>query len=662
MATLMPEGKQSFTTATGAPMVGGKLYTYAARSSTPKATYSDAAGLVPNTNPVVLDARGEAIVFWAAGAYKVVLKDAADIPVWTMDDLMPSENAGSAADVLLQLASTAAEKNAALVAYSAAVAYAAGTAGAHMAIVRSAKDHPYLAPTDGSSANTALAAFFASASDGINFLPAGTYTTTALLDLSAVPLSRCVIRGVPGKTKITGNFGYALILLGALDHVVFEDIVFESAYVNATPSGNTAIVMTGSTDVIETGFERCKFTAPNAATQGLAFFTRTVASGTDTAVIDGLWIQHCEFEALGNTGCTIYNRQQSSDRYSAARRVHFDHNKGRDLGITAGAIYGMLLSLDGYGSDFTADHNHIKNALRIGIENTGWINGSISHNRGVDFSRKWRLVSLSDPVAPDTTSGITAIDNICDEPATTGSYISRCTDAFMAGNQWSYTGAVYGANAAFSFLDCTNVTSVGDRFSSDSAYALRLQAATGNCAGNRISEAVIDTSGSSSVTACINFDGASCLSNQVLGRITKGTGGVKMSQTNGAQSNVVGDDTYPNSGSYTPTLYHTTNVAASTAYACSWSRVNNMVTVTGRVDVDPTAAGAAATLLGISLPISSNLATSEQLGGVASPSNLSSDNSAALFADIVNGRAAMSWQCADAANHGMHFQFSYQVL
>ena len=86
MAVLMPEGKQSFQNSAGAPLVGGKLYTYDAGTNTPRTTYSDAAGTVSNTNPVILDARGEAAVFWS-GSYKLVLKDASDITIWTVDNV-----------------------------------------------------------------------------------------------------------------------------------------------------------------------------------------------------------------------------------------------------------------------------------------------------------------------------------------------------------------------------------------------------------------------------------------------------------------------------------------------------------------------------------------------------------------------------------------------
>ena len=68
----------------GDPLVGGKLYTYAAGTSTPKATYEDYGLLTANTNPVVLDSRGEATVFMS-GSYKFILKDSADVTIWTID-------------------------------------------------------------------------------------------------------------------------------------------------------------------------------------------------------------------------------------------------------------------------------------------------------------------------------------------------------------------------------------------------------------------------------------------------------------------------------------------------------------------------------------------------------------------------------------------------
>ena len=63
MASLMPQGKQQYFTANGIPLVGGKVYTYSAGTTTPLATYTDAGGSTPNANPVVLDSRGEGSIW-----------------------------------------------------------------------------------------------------------------------------------------------------------------------------------------------------------------------------------------------------------------------------------------------------------------------------------------------------------------------------------------------------------------------------------------------------------------------------------------------------------------------------------------------------------------------------------------------------------------------
>ena len=47
-----------FVNATNKPLVGGKLYTYLAETTTPATTYSNDTG-TPNTNPIILDANGD---------------------------------------------------------------------------------------------------------------------------------------------------------------------------------------------------------------------------------------------------------------------------------------------------------------------------------------------------------------------------------------------------------------------------------------------------------------------------------------------------------------------------------------------------------------------------------------------------------------------------
>lgn len=88
MTTLAPSPKFTATNSSGAPLSGGKLYTYTAGTTTPLSTYTDNTGSVTNTNPVILDSRGEANV-WLLGSntYKLVLKDSADNLIWSVDNV-----------------------------------------------------------------------------------------------------------------------------------------------------------------------------------------------------------------------------------------------------------------------------------------------------------------------------------------------------------------------------------------------------------------------------------------------------------------------------------------------------------------------------------------------------------------------------------------------
>lgn len=72
------------------PLASGKVYFYKTGTTTPQATYSDPALGSANTNPVILDARGEAWVFVPNDAvYTVKVTTSADALVWTKDDIRP---------------------------------------------------------------------------------------------------------------------------------------------------------------------------------------------------------------------------------------------------------------------------------------------------------------------------------------------------------------------------------------------------------------------------------------------------------------------------------------------------------------------------------------------------------------------------------------------
>ena len=85
MAVITPVPKTQFIGADGIPLVGGKVYTYAAGTTSPQVTYTDSSGATPNTNPIILDSRGEADIWLGEATYKFKLTDSNDVEQWTVD-------------------------------------------------------------------------------------------------------------------------------------------------------------------------------------------------------------------------------------------------------------------------------------------------------------------------------------------------------------------------------------------------------------------------------------------------------------------------------------------------------------------------------------------------------------------------------------------------
>jgi hypothetical protein len=73
----------------GDVLIGGRLYTYQAGTSTPAAAYHDAAATQPHTNPIILDDRGEALVH-ITQAMLWQLKTPTDVLLWTVDNIIGS--------------------------------------------------------------------------------------------------------------------------------------------------------------------------------------------------------------------------------------------------------------------------------------------------------------------------------------------------------------------------------------------------------------------------------------------------------------------------------------------------------------------------------------------------------------------------------------------
>jgi hypothetical protein len=76
----------------GVALSGGKLYTYAAGTTTPQSTYTSVSGGTANANPIVLDSAGRVSgsneVWLTNGlSYKFILKTSVDTQLWSADNI-----------------------------------------------------------------------------------------------------------------------------------------------------------------------------------------------------------------------------------------------------------------------------------------------------------------------------------------------------------------------------------------------------------------------------------------------------------------------------------------------------------------------------------------------------------------------------------------------
>lgn len=114
------------------------------------------------------------------------------------------------------------------------------------------------------------------------------------------------------------------------------------------------------------------------------------------------------------------------------------------------------------------------------------------------------------------------------------------------------------------------------------------------------------------------------------------------------------------SGTYTPTLTGVANITATGAYQCQYMRVGNTVTVSGRCDINATAANTL-TKVGISLPIASNLGALEDCAGTVGPAS-TQNLGGAVYGDAANNQAELQLFPTTSGAIGYGFTFTYRII
>lgn len=94
-AVLLPPGEQQYFDNNGNPLAGGSVYYYSPNTTTFQTTWQNPTQTIVNTNPVILDGAGRAIIY-GVGTYRQVVYDALQNLIWDQLTSSGTSSGGSA--------------------------------------------------------------------------------------------------------------------------------------------------------------------------------------------------------------------------------------------------------------------------------------------------------------------------------------------------------------------------------------------------------------------------------------------------------------------------------------------------------------------------------------------------------------------------------------
>ena len=234
----------------GVPAAGFKLYTYDSGTTTPKATYTDQAGTIPNTNPITLDAQGMCELWLGSGEYTLALYTgligSGGALVNTWDDVEGAAGAGDINTLRADLASASdATKGAGMIGFKPDPGSAARTVQDKLRDQVSVKD--FGAVGDGVTNDTTAfsnALAYCKANGRTLIIPDGNYLITAgLLNFAAQGLN---IIGACRPTLTFTGAGVAFNMdTGLGDGAFFEEMRVENLLIVGGPSTTTGFYSRG---------------------------------------------------------------------------------------------------------------------------------------------------------------------------------------------------------------------------------------------------------------------------------------------------------------------------------------------------------------------------------------------------------------------------------
>jgi hypothetical protein len=284
MSSQLPNGKQQFIDGNGLPLVGGSVFHYIPSTTTPKTTYQDEALTIANPNPIILDARGQAII-WGSGDYRQVLQDSLGNLIW--DQVVSDASASISAQITAFIALLASSVGSSL------IGFIQSGAGAVLRTMQSKMreasvsitDFGAVAGADCTAAIMAGHAALAARGGGTLYVPGATspYIISSTLIFNAANIT---LRGDGPSSVLMAENNAALntMLNSSANGFRLEDIVLDG-----NRNSNGIVAFPTSAWILAVGGNN--FKAVNVeirASSQIAVFC-----GTNTVTPDGITFENC---------------------------------------------------------------------------------------------------------------------------------------------------------------------------------------------------------------------------------------------------------------------------------------------------------------------------------------------------------------------------------
>lgn len=449
------------------------------------------------------------------------------------------------------------------------------------------------------------------------YFPSGTYIITANL---LIPSNIKIYGDGPSSIIKTvsipsGAYGQTMVTIDSCSNIVIENLSFDNSGIVTFLQGNRCIYAHNSSYI---WVKNCKFVTCGAATA----FTLcnhyqilnndVLVSSTDGNVYhDGIidnWWGSSDFLISGN----IIRSSIDETKYGILVTGDTSTN-------TASACH-----------DFVITNNQVSNIEEVGI----WVNGRLGTNYSCIISEN-------------------IVDDVRDFY---GIYVADTTDCVISNNiiKNTYLSAVIvGSENSALYAGSSNVTVLGNVITNPNTSALLADTSSsaiimGDCTNGVVSgNTVVGTTHPKAVYFASTSSGC------------REIGGVYVGNTETPAILSASTTSIVSSGAYTITATAVANVASSIYGVGHWFIVGNMVTVSFKIGVVPTAGASTATSIRLSLPYTADFLDADNwIHGNASDSF---GTPAAVYADVTNNEAILQFPAPGTSTYIFYGSFSYKL-